>query len=139
MNKKPIIFIILLIVIIIGIFAFVKTYPNSPLIPYSPEGPTYKNDDKNQLGVPVKQMDQGADAGRRATIENLDGALKQYYAKYNKAPTDLNELVTEDLVKSIKTDQITKQPPSYFSEDPQYGCRAELPLSDGSIATAYCK
>ena len=69
MNKKISIILILALILLGGFFLLKQIYPNNILIPYSPEGPSYQNDEnKNQLGIPTKALDQGADASRKATI-----------------------------------------------------------------------
>ncbi len=134
------ILIIVLIVLLCGVLYFYLKYPNSPLIPYKPQGPTVQNsNNQNEFGNPVKQIDQATDATRKFTIQDLDSALKTYYQQYNHAPKTLDDLVTEKLIKSIKLDKVTNQPPQYFAEDPVHGCRVELALSDGSVAKGYCK
>lgn len=134
------ILIIVLVVLIGGIAYFYIKYPNSPLFPYKPKGPTYQNStNQNGFGNPVKQTDQAADAVRKFTIQDLDTALRIYYARYNRSPKSLDDLVTEKLIQSIRLDKVTNLPPQYFAEDPEHGCRVELTLSDGSVAKGYCK
>lgn len=122
-----------------GVYFFLK-YPNSPLLPYKPQGPTVQNaNNQNGLGNPVKQIDEATDATRKFTIQDLDTALKTYFSKYGHPPKILDDLVTDKLIKSIKLDKVTNQPPQYFPTDPTHGCRVELALSDGSVAMGYCK
>lgn len=134
------ILIIILLVLIGGVIYFFIKYPNSPLFPYKPKGPTVQNsNNKNNLGYPVRQINQANDAIRKFTIQNLDTALKTYYLKYSQPPKSLDDLVTEKFIKSIQLDKVTNQPPQYFPTDTIHGCRVELELSDGSVATGYCK
>lgn len=136
------IFVVLLFIIVIGvisIYIFINMYPNSALAPYNPEGPTYKTENTNQIGNPVKQKDQAADYARRAEIENYQTALQTYYKTYNTAPESLDKLVELGLVKSVKLDQVTKLPPAYNSVDEVHGCSVQFPLSDGTTAIGYCK
>lgn len=134
------ILIIIFLVLIGGVVYFFIKYPNSPLLPYKPQGPTVQNsNNKNSLGYPVRQIDQANDAIRKFTIQDLDTALKTYYSKYSQSPKSLDDLVTEKLIKSINLDKVTNQPPQYFPTDTLRGCRVELTLSDGSVAKGYCK
>ncbi len=127
-------------VLIGGSVYFFFKYPNSPLLPYKPQGSTVQNsNNQNGLGNPVKQIDQANDATRKFTIQDLDTALKTYFSKYGQSPKVLDDLVTEKLIKSINLDNVTNQPPLYFPTDPIHGCRVELMLSDGSVAMGYCK
>lgn len=136
---KKILVIIIVLLVGGGIYFYLR-YPDSPLIPYKPQGSTVQNvTNQNGLGNPVKQVDQANDATRRFTIQDLDSALKIYYSKNGQSPKTLDDLVTEKLIKSIKLDKVTNQPPQYFAQDPTYGCRVELELSDGTIAKGYCK
>lgn len=130
----------ILVVLVGGVVYFFLKYPNSPLIPYKPQGPTVQTTtNQNGLGNPVKQIDQANDAIRKYTIQDLDSALKAYYSKYGQSPKTLDDLVTEKLIKSIKLDKVTNQPPQYFVDDSIHGCRVELVLSDGTVAKGYCK
>lgn len=134
------ILLIILVIVVGGIVYFFLKYPNSPLIPYKPQGPTVQTpNNQNGFGNPVRQVDKANDATRKFTIEDLDMALKSYYSKYGQPPKSLDDLVTEKLVKSIKLDKVTNQPPEYFAIDPTHGCRVELALSDGTVAKGYCK
>jgi|GEM_PF-4060911 len=136
---KKILLIILIVLIGSGIYFYFK-YPNSPLIPYRPQGPTVQTDtNQNGFGNPVRQIDQANDAIRKFTIQDLDSALKTYYSQNSQPPKTLDDLVTAKLIKSIKLDKITNQPPQYFAQDQIHGCRVELELSDGTVAKGYCK
>lgn len=73
---KIIISLIIVVIVVISGFAFYNFYFNS----YNPAGPTYYNPNESQIGNPAKQLDEGADAGRKMTIQALDTALKTYYS-----------------------------------------------------------
>jgi len=138
MIKKILIF--LFVVIVGGVIYFFKRYPNNIFIPYHPDGPTYQTGKINQeKGYPVRELDQAADSVRKYAIDDLDQALRRYYTTNNKAPETLETLVSAGEIKSVKLDKITNQPPTYYPDDPQHGCRVESTLSDGTIIYGYCK
>jgi len=137
MIKK--ILILSLIILVAGIIYFFKKYPNNALVPYNPEGPTYQTDENQKKMYPARQLDQAADSVRRFTIQDLDMALKQYYSANNTAPQTLEDLVSSGYIKSVKLDKVTNQPPKYYPNDLEHGCRVELVLSDESPIFGYCK
>lgn len=140
MKKVPLLLLVSILILISGYLFLKNKYPNNFLNSYTPQGPTYQNEENSNMpAYPVKQMDQGADAARTSNIElAIQPALAQYYSKYGKAPVSLESLVTEKMMKSIPTDPLTNQEPEYLSDYPDRGCKAWYVLSDGAEVAAYC-
>ena len=138
MTKR--IFIVLLMILVAGVIYFFIKYPNNIFISYRPQGPSYQSEENQQdEGYPARQLDQAADSVRKFTIQDLDQALKEYYSTNNKSPETLEDLVSAGYIKAVKVDKATNQPPKYYPNDPEHGCRVELILSDGSSIYGYCK
>lgn len=138
MVKK--ILIALFVVIVAFLIYFFKKYSNNLFVPYNPQGPSYQTEElSKEAGDPVQQLDQAADAIRKNNIENLELALRRYYSANNMPPETLENLVRDGYIKSIKLDKVTNQAPKYYPNDPQYACRVESTLSDGSTIYGYCK
>ena len=130
--------LLVIIIIISGVIYIKNKYPNSILNSYTPQGPTYKTDDK-PISFPAKQLDQGADAARTSNIElTIQPGITKYYTKYNMAPNSLDDLVSEKFIKSVPKDPLTGELPLYSKDNQERGCKAWYTLSNGTEVAAYC-
>ena len=143
----PIVVILLVVIIIIGgagayLFSqFKQTLPKYPESYSQPEtvvDASVCHPDKG-VGYPSKQLNAAADSGRKSTAKQIDLMLKEYYQKFSKAPTSLQDLVSEGILNVIPTDPVSKQEIFYLNTDAEHGCRVEIELCEGTTLYAYCK
>jgi hypothetical protein len=128
-NKKlkwaiTLIFPIILTIGVISVLLLANISPSKPN-PFQP--------------AKISPLNSAQDTARISDIQALRSAAHQFYGQYGFYPNSLQELVSNNLIKEVPIDPLTKQPYQYQAIDNKTDCSLEATLSTGEVYKSSCQ